>query len=178
METDAYCNFVKLYEKNYRGVVFQILKYVSDYEIAEDLAQECFIKIYHRRDKLDFESDNAKNYLYKAAKNAAIDYNRKLARDYKNSIRLIPELKEMDMDFYSQVENYVIEGEVVNTVQDVLSEFPDKTRQIFIDRVVYDKNLREISREHDITLYKICRIEKELRFYLKNRLRMFCDECT
>lgn len=177
-DSDRDCNFNRLYEKNYRGVVTQILKYVSQYEIAEDLAQECFIKIYNCRDKLDFTSDNARNYLYKAAKNAAIDYNRKLARDYKNSSRLLPELKAMDNDFYSQVENYYIEGEVLSTVHDILSEFPEQTREVFFDRIIHEKNLRTISQERNITQYKICRIEKELLFYLKSRLKILCSEGT
>ena len=177
-DSDRDCNFGKLYEKHYRGVVVQILKYVADYETAEDLAQECFIKIYDRRYILDFDSDNARNYLYKAAKNAAIDYNRKLARDYKNSSRLLPELKKMDKDFYSQVENYVIDGEVLSTVHDILSEFPEKTREVFFDRIIHEKNLRAISEERDITLYKICKIEKELLLYLKSRLKVFCSEGT
>ena len=174
--SDRESDFAKLYEKNFRGIIAQILKYVADYEAAEDLSQECFIKIYNCRDKLDFNSDNARNYLYKSAKNAAIDYNRKLARDYKMSNRLLPELKKMDKDFYSQVENSYIDGEVVSTVHDILSEFPEKTRQVFFDRVIHDKNLRAISEERDITLYKICKIEKELLFYLRSRLKVFCSD--
>jgi RNA polymerase sigma-70 factor (ECF subfamily) len=177
-ESDADSEFGKLYEKNFRGLIARILKYVADYETAEDLAQECFIKIYDRRNNLDFASDNARNYLYKTAKNAAIDYKRKLARDCKNSSRLLPELKEMDKDFYSQVEDYVIDGEVLSTVHDILSEFPEKTREVFFDRVIHEKNLRTISEERNITLYKIGKIEKELLFYLRNRLKLYCGEVT
>jgi RNA polymerase sigma-70 factor (ECF subfamily) len=168
--------FGKLYEKNFRGVVLLILKYVDDFDAAEDLAQDCFLRVYDRYCNIDICMESARNYLYKAAKHAAIDYKRRCARDAKRDNSLIPELKEMNSSFFNQVENYVIEGEVASTVHDILAEFPVKTRQVFIDRVIHEKNLREISREHDITLYKICRIEKELRFYLKKRLKLFCDD--
>lgn len=170
--------FEKLYERNFKGILLLILKYVNDYHAAEDLAQDCFLRVYTRFNNTDLCLESARNYLYKSAKNAAIDYKRKCARDSRRENRAIPELLEMNSHFYDQVENYVIEGEVVSTVNEILSEFPEKSRQIFLDRVVYEKNLRDISREHNMTLYRICKIEKELRSYLKNRLKYYYIDGT
>ena len=133
--------FGKLYEKNFRGVILLILKYVNDYHIAEDLAQECFLRVFERFHNSDLCLESAKNYLYKSAKHAAIDYKRKSARDAVRDQKAFVDLKELHHDFYEKVENYVIEGEVVSTVHDVLSEFPDRARQIIIDRVMHEINL-------------------------------------
>lgn len=165
--------FEKLYKKNFQGILLLILKYINDYHAAEDLAHDCFLRVYTRYNNTDLSLESARNYLYKSAKHAAIDHKRKCARDSRRETRAIPELVEMNSHFYDQVENYVIEGEVVSTVNEILNEFPEKSRQVFIDRVVYDKNLRDISREHDMTLYRICRIEKELLCYLKRRLKHY-----
>lgn len=165
--------FEKLYEKNFKGILLLILKYVNDYHVAEDLAQDCFLRVYSRFRSTDLCLESARNYLYKSAKNAAIDFKRKSVRDFKRENRVLPELVEMNSHFYDQVENVVIDGEVLSTVNDILSEFPEKSRQIFLDRVVYSKNLREVSREQKITLYRVGKIEKELRSYLKTRLKYY-----
>lgn len=165
--------FEKLYEKNFKGILLLILKYVNDYHAAEDLAQDCFLRVYSRYSKTDLCLESVRNYLYKSAKHAAIDYKRKCVRDFKKENKVIPELIEMNSHFYDQVENYVIEGDVLSTVNDILSEFPEKSRQVFIDRVMYSKNLRDVSREQQMTLYRVSKIEKELRSYLKNRLKYY-----
>lgn len=170
--------FEKLYEKHFRGILLLILKYVNDYHAAEDLTHDCFLRVYTRYIDSDLCLASVRNYLYKSAKNAAIDYKRKCARDFRRESRAIPELVEMNNHFHDQVENYVIEGEVVSTVNEVLSEFPEKSRQVFIDRVVYEKNLKDISQEHHITLYRICRIEKELLSCLKRRLKHYYIDGT
>ena len=80
--------FEKLYEKNFRGVLLLILKYVNDYHAAEDLAQDCFLRVFARYNNTDLCLESARNYLYKSAKHAAIDYKRKYARDARRGIEI------------------------------------------------------------------------------------------
>jgi len=51
-------------------------KFLKDEEIAKDILQETFLKAM----KVSLEEEKAKNYLFKIAKNLAIDYLRKEGR--------------------------------------------------------------------------------------------------
>lgn len=67
---NAFDEIVKRYRKN---LIAFILKYVKNYEIAEDLAQDTFVYILINRKEYDFKY-SMKTYLYTIAKCRAINY--------------------------------------------------------------------------------------------------------
>ncbi len=68
---------IEKYFKMYGEEIYIFLrKFLKDEEIAKDILQETFLKAM----KVSLEEEKAKNYLFKIAKNLAIDYLRKEGR--------------------------------------------------------------------------------------------------
>lgn len=172
----SYDSFDKLFEKVYRQHCSFLVKYlnliVRDFNIAQDLAHDIFLRIFKTKNPV-VNGDNIRNYLKKAAKNMAIDHLRKKAREESKAKRLIPDQGEYGEAFYQSLESSVIEGEVIFTVQDVLDNFSENSRKIFIARMVENKTRKQVSEEGSISSYNIKRIEKEILLKLKERLKEY-----
>jgi RNA polymerase sigma factor (sigma-70 family) len=116
-----------------------------------------------------------KNYIKKAAKNIVVDHLKKQERDEAKTMKLIPVLKELDETIYSSLEDSVIEGEVLSTVHDVLEEFSEKNRKVFISRMFEQKTRKQICEEEKITTYGVKRIEDEILYTLRKKLKHFLN---
>lgn len=169
-------SFDELFEKIYREHYSFLVKYlnliVRDFNIAQDLTHDIFLRIFKTENPV-VSGDNIRNYLKKAAKNMAIDHLRKKAREEAKAKRLIPDQGEYGEAFYKSLENSVIEGEVIFTVQDVLDNFSESSRNIFIARIVENKTRKQVSEEGGISTYNIKRIEKEILYKLRERLKPY-----
>ena len=77
-------------EKFYRSVFFEYYplltffanKYVNDLDVAKELVQDFFVKLYEKRFALHIQS-SFKSYLYKSVYNSCINYlNQSVLRDH------------------------------------------------------------------------------------------------
>jgi len=164
--------FIEIYNEHYRLLVKYLSGLVYDLNTAEDLSHDIFLRIYKSRNT-EITGVQLRNYLKKAARNIAIDYMKKIAREEAKSQKLIPELMELDENFYLSLESYVIEGEVLSTVRDVLDDFSERNRKIFISRIIEHKTRKQISSEEKISSYTIKKIEDEILFKLREKLKQY-----
>ncbi len=164
--------FNEIYSQNYQFLVKYLYLLVNDLNLAEDFSHDIFLRIFKSRNT-GLTGVNLRNYLKKAAKNIAIDHFRQSAREEAKHKKIIPELKELDESFYLNIENFVIEGEVLSTVNDVLDEFSQKNRKIFVSRVIENKTRRQVSREEKISSYDIKKIEDAILFKLRKKLKQY-----
>ena len=164
--------FIDIYEKNYIYLVKYLFILVNDFGIAEDLAHDIFLRVY-RSKNVAMNSPKFRNYIRKAARNIFIDYLKRSARSEAKKRKIIPVLKEIDQATYAGLESGVIEGEVISTVHDVLDEFPEKNRKIFISRMFEQKTRKQVSEEEKISAYIIKRIEDEIIHILREKLKHF-----
>ena len=164
--------FIDFYDKNCRYLVKYLFFLVNDITIAEDLSQDIFLRLYKSKN-VNIANPKFKSYLKKAARNIAVDHLKKLTRDEAKQEKIIPVLKVVDETVYSNLEDIIIDGEVISTVRDVLEEFSEKNRKIFISRVFEQKTRRQISKEEEISFYAIKRVEDEILKILKERLKQY-----
>jgi len=164
--------FETIYRENYSYLLKYLLLLVHDFDIAEDLTHDIFVKIFKSRNAL-ITGRHLRNYLKKSAKNMAIDHLRKQAREEAKNKKIITELKDYDEAFYLSLENSVIEGEVMSTVQDILESFNERSRKIFVSRIIDNKTRKEVSEEENISSYNIKRIENEILYKLREKLKQF-----
>lgn len=164
--------FIDFYDKNYDFLVKYLLFFVADIGIAEDLAHDIFLRIYRSRNA-KIANPKFKNYIKKAARNMVADHLKRIARDEAKNRKMIPVLYDLDETFYFSLENSIIEGDVISTVNDVLDEFSEKNRKIFTARVLDRKTRRQISEEEEISSYFVKRIEDEILYILRKKLKHF-----
>lgn len=164
--------FEEIYNKNYTYLVKYLCLLVYDFNVAEDLAHDIFLRIYKSKNS-EITGMKLRNYLRKAAKNIVIDYLRKKAREEAKNNKIIPELMELNELFYMNLENSIIEGEVLSTVNEVLENFSERNRKIFISRIMEQKTRNEISKEEKISPHSVKMIENEILYTLRQKLKQF-----
>ena len=77
--TAAYEHLFTLYHKELCNYLSAI---TGNPKVAEDIAQQTFIKIWDNREKLQVEDNKLKRYLFKVAYNLFIDVQRKRKKEF------------------------------------------------------------------------------------------------
>ena len=131
---DSYRSFFSDYYQEIKNFIYYK---TSNVELSEDLAQECFMKIWEKRERVNPET--AKNYLYTVAKNLSLDHIKKeklrfnflsVKREYKDSQTPLFLLEEKEFD---------------SKLQGALAQLAEKQRVVFLMNRVDDLTYREIA---------------------------------
>lgn len=163
-------NAGEIYRRHSVKIARFIKRFVCDPELAEELRQDVFVRIWERGLILDPDAPATLAFLFTVAKNAAIDHLRrkKLERSKIRSMNLDEVM--MDRRFYENVENSYIRGEVISTMCDVIDSFPDDKKKLFIENNFHDRKTVSLSRERGISVYHIKKIDREVSRKIRDRL--------
>lgn len=178
MSANEKMNFDRDFENLYKDYFLYLVNYLSamvhDFTIAEDITHDVFLRIYKNRKVPPSDRQKCRSYMMRSAKNMAIDHLRRQKRDELKIQKLIPEWDgSIDQSF--DVENIHIEGSIISTVHDVLSDFPERNRTIFFESVIENKKLNDISSRGKLSRYKVKKIEKEIFCRLKQKLKEYLE---
>ena len=134
------------FRKYYPALCFFARRYVNDTELAHDLVQECFIKLWEKHNTIK-NPGAIKSFLYTSVRNQCIDHLRrqKTAAARKVGIFEIPELWEA-----SEIDE-VIHVETLRKVNEAIDQLPNRMQQVFKGYYLQHKKLEEIAAELNIT---------------------------
>ena len=134
-------DFEHLYKSFYSDLIRISYNVVYDYEAAEDICQEAFIKLYNRLDIFPSQQD-AKYWLIRVTRNLSLNHfkRKKNERNAVNKIKKVP-LKRMKTG-----EQVLIESETMVSVQQALEQLPEKFRSIIILKEYSNMNYRDIGK--------------------------------
>lgn len=119
----------------------------SQAELAEDVAQDAFVKLWETRDKIDKSSIKA--YLYTIANNLAINQLKRDQLKYK-FLNLQVERKE------KKTPQYLMEmQEFDQKLQDTLAKIPEGAREVFLMNRVEGLKYREIAERLGLSMKAI-----------------------
>ncbi|WP_088102947.1 RNA polymerase sigma factor [Halalkalibacter urbisdiaboli] len=123
----------------YGDAIFKyILMMIQDYQQAEDLTQETFLKAYRFYDNFNHQSTR-KTWLFSVARNSTIDYMRK-----RKPLQLIKEfLLFSKKDDSPLPEDAVVIKENVQELYEVLGKMKPKYKEVIILRKIKGFNIRE-----------------------------------
>jgi RNA polymerase sigma-70 factor (family 1) len=129
-------------------------KFINDYDDAEDIAQEVFIELWNQRVK--FESINQiKAFLYLSIKNRCINFKKHINIKEKYAQTILPG----DDAFFDE---YVIEVEVVQNLNNAISKLPEQQKQVIILSMQGLKN-EEIAQNMQISINTV-KLHKKLAY--------------
>jgi RNA polymerase sigma-70 factor (ECF subfamily) len=154
--------FGELVCRYYPGVVQVIYRLCNDAGLAEDMAQEAFLRAWINLATFHPQS-SLRNWLYRIAVNATLDVLR-----HRPEERLENEAAEMIADQAASPESALIEKESKVLVQAALSSLPEAARSVLVLREYGGLSYQEIAGVLDVPVGTVM---SRLN-YARNRLRV------
>lgn len=132
--------FNEIFDRYYRRICYFAFQLTNNEQQAEDIASECFQKVWSNRMNFD-ELSSVKAFLYKAAKNAAFNYLKSLKVRSTVHDELLY-LSEYTEDF---ILARIIKTQLLNHIYDKVEKMPHKIKVVF--NLIYRDGLstKEIS---------------------------------
>lgn len=132
--------FERIYAEYSQRLLGALIKMVMSENVACELLQDVFIRLWNNRDKIDPEK-SLRSYLFRIAENITYDLFRKIARDKKLQRELIAQA----CPGYLHVEEELCSKESVQLLQDIIIALPPQRRKIFRLVKLEGKTYAEVS---------------------------------
>lgn len=121
---------------------------IGDAAEAEDLAQECFVRIANRKDP--DPPGNFEAYLYRTARSVLFDRRRR--RERRDADAHVPLLPGQDASGEPDALRNLLARETLQRVTAILATMPERTRSIFILSRLEGMRYAEIATRFDISV--------------------------
>jgi RNA polymerase sigma-70 factor (ECF subfamily) len=146
--------FEYLFRKYYRRLCGYAAHFIDYRDIAEDIIQECFMKIWDRRELL--KSISASSLLFAMVRNGCLDYLKHSAIVERHSIEYLAgigdEEKPHHADFSFEPEHATLYLELEEQVRTVIDRLPCRCRDVFVLSRFEGLKNREISEKLQISV--------------------------
>ena len=138
--------FKKLYDSTFQVLFRVAYRVTNSSEAAEDLCQESFFRLYEKN--MVFPNpDEAKYWLIRVVKNAALNYAKRKDRERKAYQRAFRE----DHRQQETGEGLLVKKETSQEVQTALDKLPENLRMVLVLKEYAEMNYKEIGRVLGIT---------------------------
>ena len=135
---EAFSQFLDTYKKHIYGFLYKQLR---SHEDVEELVQIVFIKIWENRTVINHElSPNA--YVFKIAKNCALDMLRQRVRRLLFEKKMIDNFKESE-----DGEANIVDKDLKRYIDSLITNIPERRREIFKLRYEKELSYREIAKQ-------------------------------
>ena len=122
------------------------LSYLKSKEVAEDVVQEVFIKIWDKRKDI-YTGKSFQSYLFTIALNSVRKYFNKLAEANQLKHDIIASFSENPATFDEQ-ENF---EEYLHKLDNLIQQLPEKRKAVFIGKKLEGKSQKELAGEFGIS---------------------------
>lgn len=159
-----YVCFNQLFVRYYSRLCLFVFRFSQNESVSEDVVQELFMKLWTNRQRLKIR-ENVAGYLYRASKNAVLNYLR-AENTRKKTLQNIPV-----QDGYTN-EDLMEQVEFSAALHKCVEQLPERSREVFIKSRFDGLKQQEISDQLGISVKTIKnQIWKSLQ-YLKSCLEL------
>lgn len=160
--------FEKLFEQYHKKLYAFLFRLLNSKEDAEEIVQETFIKIWEKRE--DFiEGYPFQSFLFKIAKNAFLNLNRKKVnrKVFEDHLNFLNEISSGNTD------DYIIFKETTEIINTVIGGLPPKRKEIFLLRRIEGFSRKEIANKLEISVITVDSQLLKANKYLKEELKKY-----
>ncbi len=127
------------------------LQYVQKEEIAEEMVQDAFVKLWDIRENIN-DNKNLKNFLYTITKNNCLNY----LRSQKTILQTKQDLKYIEMQLNYDALNLLASDnlefeELQNKIETAINKLPEDIQTVFIMSRFEDLKYKEIANKLNIS---------------------------
>lgn len=134
--------FGVLYNRYYEKVVGQCLKLIKCKDLANDLSQDIFVKLYSQLSKFDFRAKFS-TWLYTITNNYCIDYLRKSKKN------MTVDLENTVKEIVDEVEDYELSHLDID-IHELLSTLSTEERQLLVWKYLEKLSIKEIQQKLEV----------------------------
>lgn len=124
----------------------RILRMVRAEELAEELLQDLFMRLWSNRQKIDPDK-SIKAYLYQVAKNMVIDLMRRAAKEQHIHQQIITASTEL----YQHVEEHLFQKENEALLHRAIDQLPPQRKKIFVHCKLEGMSYKEVAEIYNIS---------------------------
>lgn len=136
--------FGDIFNKNYQALCLYAAKLIGNFEEAEDLVQEVFVRFWEVF-QANQEMASVRAYLYRMTRNTCIDRTREQKID-----RVDAEMMADKLEYYFQPESE--EDSKMDLLLEAVNALPEKCREVFVDICVNNLRYKEVADKMDISV--------------------------
>lgn len=165
--------FTQVFRMYYGPLLNYAGRILKDVELANDVVQECFCRLYERRKEIK-RGFQVRPYLYRSVYNSCIDAikHQKVENNYINQELL---------DFYfskvvetPEAEQALLDEDLKGAIQDAINKLPERCREIFVLSKVDGLSNKQIAEQLNLSMKTVeaqmttafVRLRKELGWLL------------
>ena len=137
-------DFERFFKGNYEALCHYALSYLNDRDEAEEIVQNCFVKLWEGRKKISPEV-SLKAYIYKMVRNAALNVitHEEVKRKYEAFSKLQLHVEEEEKD----------NGEYLKQrIEAAIAEMPEKRKEILLLSRYEGLSYQEIAEDLNISV--------------------------
>ncbi len=118
--------FDYLFHLYYSGLVVYAIKYVENKDVAEDIVQDFFVKVWTSRASIQIDL-SLKSYFFVSVRNRCFDWLRK----HQLKIKTEQELQLRNQNTLVEA-SFLLESELQQQIQNAIDKLPPVCREIFV----------------------------------------------
>lgn len=150
----------KLFDEIFHPLVLSSFRYVNDYDQAEDIVQDVFVKVWQNFDEVS-QVEDLKGYLYKAVRNSSLNF----LKHIKVRQKFISDSEVLNSSAEKSHEDTLAERETNIRVNQAVNKLPDNWRDAFVLSKYNQLKYHEIAEEMRISQKTVEKyISKSLKF--------------
>lgn len=157
-------DFKRLFREHRRELQTYLTKSLRDREVAADLTQEAFLRYAEQDSQAAIVND--RSYLYRTAKNLAIDHVRRIGR------RQTDPMSHEDLAVFPDDRpgpEQILDGrQRVDRLRAIVKELPLRTRQVFVLHRIEELSYAEVAKRLGIS---VSSVQKHLSSALQHVLQ-------
>ncbi|MDP2887667.1 MAG: RNA polymerase sigma-70 factor [Bacteroidota bacterium] len=115
--------FNKAFDLYYSRLCFFADKILHDFDLSRSIAQQVFVDLWIKREKLRI--DSLQSYLYQSVRNAALDVLKHKKAESKY-------LSSLEKEESGQLTDLIEEAELADRINRAIQKLPEKCREIFV----------------------------------------------
>ncbi|MGU3575357.1 RNA polymerase sigma factor [Brucellaceae bacterium C25G] len=161
-----------IFARHKRSLLWVVTRIVRDPQVAEDLAQEAYLKTYQALEKNVI--DKPEHYIFQTARNLALDYNRKTrfrGQFHQENVR-VDDLQNLPHEVPSAEEN-AIECDQRRLFEKALSELPLRAREAWSLTYLEGLNYQEVAERLGVSRNTVYNDIKLVIGYCRDYLERF-----
>ncbi len=142
--------FEKLFFKHYEGLCKKAAHIIGDTDIAKDIVQDVFMRIWRRRTTLNI-TDSYDAYLYKSCINQSLNYLKSNARKTRRDT-YFQEARQKQAEKSRESEERIYRQELDQKIDEVINRMPPVCREVFLLSRYEEMSYREIAQHLNISV--------------------------